>query len=202
MNIKRVLIILYNLLKLSFKLNLLKTFYFNFKVLPIKQAIKIPFHFYGKVSLVNLKGEFVIKSNKISFGMIVFGGNHEVVITSNVPTRIYNTGRIEFEGKAVFARGNNIMVWNNGHLVFGDNFSIGSESKVICFREIVFKKNVLISWESQFLDTDFHFIISNEIIKDNCGSLLIEDNSWIGSREFGPILIRQIQQSNLELFVG
>ena len=74
------------------------------------------------------------------------------------------------------------MVWNHGYLSFGDNFSIGSESRIICFREITFKKNVLISWESQFFDTDFDFIINNNIVKDNCGSLLVKNNSWIGSR--------------------
>ena len=150
--------------------------------LPVNQAIKLPFHFYGKVELENLEGEIILDVERVNFGMIIFGGKHEVVISSNVSTRIYNTGKIVFKGGAKFARGINLMVWKNGYLQFGKNFSIGSLSRIICFREIIFKNNVLISWESQFFDTDFHFIKYEDIIKDNCGNLLIEDDVWIGSR--------------------
>lgn len=171
-----------NVLKILFKINLRKTLYFNFKNLPFKQAIRLPFHFYGKVELENLDGEIILDIERISFGMIIFGGKHEVVISPNVPTRIYNSGKIIFRGEAKFARGINLMVWKKGNLQFGKNFSIGSLSRIICFREITFKNNVLISWESQFFDTDFHFIKYDDVVKDNCGKLLIEDNVWIGSR--------------------
>ena len=72
MNIKKVLIICCNILQLFIKLNLFRTIYFNFRVLPIRQALKFPFHFYGKVSFVNLSGKFEIVSDEIKFGMIVF----------------------------------------------------------------------------------------------------------------------------------
>jgi acetyltransferase-like isoleucine patch superfamily enzyme len=180
--LERLIKIGFNVFKILFKINLWKTFYFNFKNLPFKQAIKLPFHFHGKVELENLQGKIILDVERVSFGMIVFGGKHEVVISSNVPTRIHNSGKIVFKGEAKFARGINLMVWKNGSLEFGKNFSIGSLSRIICFREIIFKNNVLISWESQFFDTDFHFINYDDIIKDNCGNLSIEDNVWIGSR--------------------
>lgn len=164
------------------KINLFKTLYFNFKVLPFKQAIKFPIHFYGKVEFANLKGGFVVDCKEVKFGMIVFGGKHEIVVSSNVPTRIYNSGKIIFNGEAKFARGINIMVRKNGELSIGNNFSIGSLSKIICFRKIIFNENVLISWEVQIFDTDFHFIISEEKIADNCGEVIVSDSVWIGSR--------------------
>lgn len=183
MRLKRFLIILINVIKLSFKLNLWSTIYFNLKVLPLSQALKFPFHFYGKTDFVNLSGKFEILAENIHFGMIVFGGKHEVVISSNVPTRIYNSGKIEFYGDTLFARGINLMVWNNGNLSFGSNFSLGSLSRIVCFRKISFGNNVLISWECQFFDTDFHFIIDNgNKIKDNCKEVLIENGVWIGAR--------------------
>ena len=171
-----------NVLKVFMRLNAFKTIYFNFKVLPFNQAIKFPIHFYGKVELVNTSGDFTIDSETIKFGMIVFGGKHEVVISSNVPTRIYNSGKIIFKGESKFARGINVMVWQNGELSIGKNFSIGSLSKIICFRKISFESNVLISWEVQIFDTDFHFIIDDEKICDNCGDILFADYVWLGSR--------------------
>ena len=174
--------LIFNIVKIFLKINIIKTLYFNFKVLPFNQAKKLPIHIYGKVIFENITGEFKIISNKICTGMIVFGGNHEIVVSSIVPTRIYNSGKICFEGKALFGKGINIMVWKYGKLSIGENFSIGSDSRIICFREINFMRNVLISWETQFFDTDFHFIKYDDIIKDNCGKIFIEDNVWIGSR--------------------
>jgi len=139
-------------------------------------------HFYGKVEFTDLSGLFIIQCENIKFGMIVFGGKHEVVISSNVSTRIYNSGKIVFNGTAVFARGINVVVWKYGELHIGSNFSIGSLSKIICFRKIIFENNVLVSWEVQIFDTDFHFIIADQIISDNCGGVLISENVWLGSR--------------------
>ena len=183
MKLKRIIIIGLNLAKISFKLNLFKTIYFNFKVLPFNQALRLPFHFYGRTDFVNLSGEFKIMTPDIHFGMIVFGGKHEIVISSNLPTRIFNSGKIEFNGYAKFARGINIMVWDNGNVSFGENLSIGSLCRIISFRNITFGNKVLISWECQFFDTDFHFIQNTEkVIKDNCGDVTIDDGVWIGNR--------------------
>lgn len=173
---------LFTVIRTLLKINLFKTVYFNLKKLPLNKALKLPIHFYGKVDFVNLQGEFVINKETVNFGMIVFGGKHEMVISSNVATRIYNSGKIVFDGEAMFARGINIMVWNYGELLFGSNFSLGSLSRIICFRKITFKENVLISWEVQIVDTDFHFIVSDDKIKDNCGEVFIDRNVWIGSR--------------------
>lgn len=178
----RFLKIAINVLKVFIKINTLKTIYFNFKVLPFNQAIKFPIHFYGKVELEDISGSFIIDNNNIKFGMIIFGGKHEVVISSNVPTRLHISGIIIFKGETKFARGINIMVFKHGELTIGSNFSIGSLSRIICFRKICIESNVLISWEVQIVDTDFHFIISDDKISDNCGEVLISENVWIGSR--------------------
>lgn len=164
------------------KLNLFKTLYFNFKVLPFHQALKLPFHFYGRVDFAKLTGTFSI-GTEVQFGMIIFGGKHEVVINPQNPTRIHNSGHIHFDGRAVFAKGVNIMVWENGRLTFGNNLLMGSLNRIIVFREMRFGHDVLISWECQFFDTDFHFF-ENEFheIKDNCSPVSIADKVWIGAR--------------------
>ena len=105
----RIFVIFSNVISLSVKLNLWSTIYFNFKVLPFQQAIRFPFHFFGKTDFVDLSGKFIIEAKELHFGMIVFGGQHEVVISSNVPTRIYNSGKIVFKANAKFARGINTL---------------------------------------------------------------------------------------------
>ncbi len=179
----RYLKIASNVFRTVLKLNVFKTLYFNFKVLPFYKAIRLPFHFYGKVIFENLTGKFTITTPTVHFGMIVFGVKDEIAIALTMPTQIYNSGTIEFNGNALFERGIKIMVWNDATLIFGKTFSLGSLSRIIVFRRMRFGNEVLISWECQFFDSDFHFIKTNENkIKDNCGDVNIEDGVWIGTR--------------------
>lgn len=50
--------------------NWLAILYFNFKMLPFKQAIHLPFDFYHKIRFNDLSGKVNIKSKKIYRGMI------------------------------------------------------------------------------------------------------------------------------------
>ena len=47
---------------------------------------------------------------------------------------------------------------NSGVLSFGDRFSISANSSIICTDKITFGDDVLISWDSLIMDTDFHSI--------------------------------------------
>ena len=173
-----------NVLKVLIKLNLVKTVYFNFKCLPFKKSIKLPIHFYGRTKFESLDGKIFINTEKVHFGMISFGGNHEIVTSSNQPTRIIIKGLVHFNGFSKFGKGVNLVVWKNGKVIFGSNFSIGSNSNIISFKKIQFGDNNLISWYCDFYDTDFHFIknIITSEIKDNCGELTVGNNVWIGSK--------------------
>ena len=52
-------------LKELIKTNIPKTIWFNFKMLPLKQAIRLPVFFYGKVQFRNTDGNFIINGNNI-----------------------------------------------------------------------------------------------------------------------------------------
>ena len=170
-------------LKTLLRLNLFQTLYFNFKWLPINQAFRLPVHIYGKVKWANKTGRFLIQSSEIKFGMIVIGAKHEIVICPDATTRIYNAGTVIFKGSAKLARGINLTLLEDSVLTIGKNFSIGSLSRIIVFRKISFGDQVLISWETQFFDTDFHYLIdTNKEVKDNCSEVNIGNHVWIGTR--------------------
>ncbi len=176
--------ILINIIKLLFKLNLLKTLYFNFKFLPVRVAYRLPFHFYGRVVFDNLSGKVIFKASTLSTGMVKFGGNHELIYASKEPTRIYISGTLEISEFCVFAKATNLMVWDGAYLKIGSRFSMGSFSKLIAFREINIDNDVLVSWECQIFDTDFHFLVNvkDGSVNDNCGKIHIESGVWLGSR--------------------
>lgn len=165
------------------RLNLFQTLYFNFKWLPFRQAYRLPVHIYGKLNWANKSGKFLIENTQIKFGMIVFGAKHEVVICPNTPSRIFNAGTVVFKGPAMFARGINLTLLEDSVLTIGRNFSIGSLSRIIVFRNMTFGDQVLVSWETQFFDTDFHYLQDkNQVIKDNCAAVDIGNQVWIGTR--------------------
>ena len=49
-----------NIFTKIFQHNWLAIFYFNFKMLPFKQAIKLPFDFYHHIRFENLSGKIII----------------------------------------------------------------------------------------------------------------------------------------------
>lgn len=63
--------------------NWIAILYFNFKKLPFKQAIKLPFDFYYKVRFKNLKGKIIIKNENIHRGMIKIGGRGSEMFPRN-----------------------------------------------------------------------------------------------------------------------
>ena len=52
------------------RLRLLHSLFFNFKLLPIKQAIKLPIYIYGPIKFYWLCGKIELRSEKIFSGMI------------------------------------------------------------------------------------------------------------------------------------
>ena len=159
-----------------------KTIYFNFKYLPIKQAIKLPIFLSHHVRLWEMEGIVEIHSPRISMGMITIGFENVGIFDSRYSRTIWkNQGGVIFEGRAGIGHGSRLSINSGGTLIFGDGFKITAESQIICSKYIRFGKDVLISWQCLFMDTDFHHIIING--KRNLDrNILIGDHVWIGCR--------------------
>jgi acetyltransferase-like isoleucine patch superfamily enzyme len=93
------------------------------------------------------------------------------------------SGKITFNGTCNIGHGSKISVGKTGDLYFGDNFTITAESTIVCFKEISFGNNCLLSWEILIMDTDFHKIKSDkgELLNSE-SSIIIGENVWIGCR--------------------
>lgn len=170
--------------RLFVSLNIIKTFYFNFKVFSWPIARKLPVYFFGPVKFASLKGKVILDANVVSRGMIQFGCKEENVIATREPTRLKIDGELVFKGKSKFAHAIQLLVWDNGRLTIGNNSWMGSFTKLVAFRSIDIGNNFLASWECQIFDTDFHFI-ENTIagtIGDPNGIVVIGENVWLGSR--------------------
>jgi acetyltransferase-like isoleucine patch superfamily enzyme len=165
--------------------SILKTIWFNWKMLPACQAWKLPIYLYGKTKFRKLTGKIIINGN-ISPGMIKIGKNDWYVDTSIQQCIWTIKGTIIFNGPISFGHGSYVLVSNNATLSFGTNTNyLGSNLKIMCFEKICFGNNVRITWDCQFYDTSFHYIESinqTENISPLTKPIIIGDRIWIGNR--------------------
>lgn len=108
-----------------------KTIYFNFKYLPIKQAIKLPIFVSNRVFLDKVRGKVVINSD-IKTGMIKIGFNRPGLFDYKRQRSVWSVeGRIEFRGEAIIGSGSRICTdIPQGNIIFGKNFTITANTQI------------------------------------------------------------------------
>lgn len=173
-------------LKEFFKSNIIKTIEFNFKMLPFKDAIKMPVFLYGKVTFRSLEGSIEFSSPlPIYPGMVKFGVK-EWYVTTSVPQLLFNiNGTIRFKGPIRFLQGAYITVARRALLEFGTNGTVGgTELKIMCFENIKIGDQVGLTWNVQLYDTSFHYIEyidSSKPIEKLTKPIVIGDRVWVGN---------------------
>lgn len=166
------------------RLNLPKTLYFNFKVLPFNQAIKLPFFLYGKVYLWDLSGKIIIE-NEIKTRMIRVGYKwFDLWPTSFLPTQIQVMGTLLFKGAAVISGGANVNVQSkDGKLIIGKEVLIGGGSMCKCLKYIEIGNFTRITGNCTIMDCNMHFVknIDTGVVANYEGPIKIGDSCWINA---------------------
>ena len=160
-----------------------KSLYFCFRMFPFHIAIRLPILVSRHVWLEDLHGkieipkEFKIGGIRIGFEKVgTFDYSHSRTILQ------LGGGMISFKGTCSFGQGMRISFGRNGHLIIGNNVNFTAESSIICYNCIEFDDDALISWDCQFMDTDFHSLIQdNEVVNYN-EPIKIGKHCWICSR--------------------
>ena len=170
-----------NKFKIIFKflISLPKTIFFNFRVFPLKIAIKLPVAIAYNVNIKQLyKNCVLIKDEKISLFMIKIGFLGSEAISEN--KRIFfmkkkGKGKLVFYGKAKFSSG--ITLFNNtGTIIFGKNFSANKNCFISCDNKIVFGDDCLLGWNINIRDSDGHKIYPQ---KESNKDIIIGKHVWI-----------------------
>ncbi len=158
-------------------------FYFNLKMLPFRQAVKLPFDFYRGVSLRNLTGKVKLSSDNIHRAMIRIGGRGSEMFP-RTQTIVDIEGNVVFYGSAELGCGSLLRVYNGAVVTFGDRVRIGAYTKVICQESITFGSEIDVSWESQIFDTNFHYMEDTATGKRTklTQPVVIGSYNWFGNR--------------------
>lgn len=168
-----------------YKLLLLpKNIYFNFRVLPVEQAVKLPFFInYGVKIKEAHKGVIELKCDQISKYMISIGrgGSEGIPITSKGIVALGSKAKIIFEGTAQFHAGTRLWLDDDSKVVFGDGFSANRNFILYYNDEISFGKNCMLGWNIQIIDGNAHKVIDTGKEKDAKCTITVGDHVWIGA---------------------
>lgn len=158
-------------------------FYFNFKMLPFKQAIKFPFDFYGKVRFPSLKGRVVINC-PVTRRMVEFGRAESEIFPSE-RCIISIKGDLVVNGKGNSFGSGVILEINEGAIMELNNDLLNApRTKFIIKKGLYIGNHVRISWEGQLFDSNFHYIRNRATgaIPPIHKEIRIGDYVWIGNR--------------------
>lgn len=162
-------------------LGLPKSIYINFKCLPIKNAIKFPVLVSHRTKFHELKGKIIIES-QIKTGMILIGIEGSATLTYQ-PTILELNGNIICKGPLNIGGASEIVTVNSSsYISFGKRVNFTGGVKIICRKSIKFGNDCIISWDTQFLDTDAHNIYYKNTLLNEDKEVNIGDKVWIGSR--------------------
>lgn len=167
-------------MKNIFKISFIKTIIFNFTYFKFNQALKFPVLISSNFRLKSLSGKVNIPKDS-SFGLIKLGFGDVSIFDRKSSKGIWeNNGIINFNGRTNIGHGSKISVGKDGILTFGQNFNITAESSIVCYNNISFGNNCLLSWDILIMDTDFHKIYNQDksLINPN-KAVNVGDNVWM-----------------------
>lgn len=159
-----------------------KTVYFNYLYFPFELALKLPVEVSNKVKLVRMEGEIRI-NGPIHRGMISIGYGNVPIFDKARARTVWNVMvTIVFNGPAQIGHGSKISVDPKGTLTVGKNLIITAETTIVCGKEITLGDGVLMAWNIQIMDTDYHHIHKDGELINPDATITIGNHVWINSR--------------------
>ena len=162
--------------KMKYIYDIPKTVYFNFRVLPFKKAIKLPFYISHSVHFdINNFKNILIESPVIKRFMIRFvnGGSEDIIPNRYGLICLKEKGKIIFHGDAQFVAGCSVKC--GGGLEIGAGFSANRNCNISCMEHITFMDNCLLGFHVSVRDFDGHKIANRTNIKP----IQIGQHVWI-----------------------
>lgn len=159
-----------------------KSIILNFTQLPWNQAVKLPILVSYRTKFKSLKGKINIEGN-VSFGQIRIGLSGIGSGTAHYKaTVLENNGKLLFNGKVFFGGGCQICIANpSSKLSIGNQTKFMGECHIVAAKSVAIGNGCAISWNTQIMDTDFHYVYKNKMRLNEDAAIEIGDHVWIAS---------------------
>ncbi len=161
--------------------NIFHTLYFNFRYLPLRQAVHLPVRVTNDLCIEKLhRGQIVIED--IAKGKIQIGrGKSPGLQAFRSRILIGNGSKIVFRGKAIISQGTVLRCDKNSSIEFGNNFYCNSNCYIRSTSKISFGDNCALGWNITLNTSDGHPIWHHGEKVIGEGPIIVGDNVWITS---------------------
>lgn len=162
----------------------LKSIYYNFKLLPFSQAIRFPILVSRYTTLFACKkGSIRFISSKPRLGSLRIGLND---LDYSYESRSFMSIRgkliIKGDGSHVFGPGVSLNIWKDGTLIIGNNFSVAPHLRMFVSNSIEIGDNNMWSFYNLVMDTDAHPIFDREgCLINHPQEINFGNNCWLGA---------------------
>ena len=168
------------------KLNFIKTLLFNFRTMPFNVAIRLPVFLYGKIDTYYLKGKVEFQGCQVKRGLVRMGMNKEFLGTVKGSSLIVLEpySKLIFKGKSEFSSNFLLRTGDGAELKIGKDTFFGSSVKIVCIKKVVIGNYTRIGFESQVIDSNFHYTynVENKKVSPRENEITIGEYNWIGNR--------------------
>lgn len=167
---------------LRYLLALPRSIYYNLRLLPFRQARRLPLLISHRTVVRHLSAEVVLPDEKIRTGLVKIGfATFQGSDFGRERTLVDLRGRLVVGGECAFGAGCCVEVAEGAELRVGERFHLGPRSLLICHRAMTFGRSVRISWNCTLMDTDQHRMVDADgKVCNSDRPLLMGDNVWVG----------------------
>ena len=178
-------------------LSIPRSLYYNFRLLPFSQAIKVPIFLSNYVTIKLKDGSRVeISAEKVHVGMIKIGYTQCDFFTARHHKSVLNIGKgqLIFKGFANIGAGAKLSIDKDASLIFDNQFWSTGPLLIIARKQIQFGRNCVLSWNISVMDHDAHDIYHGGVLVNTPQPVLFDNHCWIGFNS--PILKGSIIPEN------
>lgn len=129
--------------------------YFNFKMLPFRQALKLPILLI-RPKFFSLRGKIIIDDRICRFGLVKMGGwGCKAYPNTGIKLNLQG-GPWTIKGKTWIGSNSYIEIGRRGRLETGCNVVASTSLILFCSRNIVLGDSTRFGWNCKVMDTSFH----------------------------------------------
>lgn len=177
----RLINLLRTVILYSTKLSIRKTVWANFKLLPFNQAVKFPIFIFKKTQIAVKSGGRVHLYCKPKPGLLYIGGLDIHWIPRGSRNYVLIDGTINLYGQARFGYQTKIIVGTNAVLSLGGDNVVNHDSSVMVHDKVTIGYGAEVGWNVQICDTDFHYVMIDNVVSRKTKPITIGKEAWVGS---------------------
>lgn len=165
-----------------FFLALPRSLWYNLRLLPFRQAIRMPILISHRTVVQNFSGKICIHTQKPRMGLVKIGfGTCQCTDFRYNRTILNLRGTFDILGECSLGAGSAVELAENAILTVGNKFNLGPKSLIICHKAMTFGNDFITSWNCTLMDTDQHSLVDSDgQITNPDREISVGNNVWLG----------------------